>query len=145
MRARGALSPPRGPLASGEGPPSPAGLATVCEPLPPERRSFGLGLAYSGGSLGAALTPLLITPIALRSGWRPTFLLTGLLGLLWMILWVLLRSTGTYPSHTPLVLTPAPTNRWNPNLIATAAIYGLPAAPLAFRLYAAPPYLARVL
>jgi MFS transporter, ACS family, hexuronate transporter len=148
MLGLGGMCLARGLLGFGEGATFPAGLATICETLPPERRSFGLGLAYSGGSLGAALTPLLITPIALRYGWRPTFLLTGLLGLLWMILWVLLRSTGTYRSHTPEVLappTPAPISRWNRNLIATAAIYGLGAAPLAFGLYAAPLYLSRVL
>jgi ACS family hexuronate transporter-like MFS transporter len=148
MLGLGGMCLARGLLGFGEGATFPAGLATVSETLPPERRSFGLGLAYSGGSLGAALTPLLITPIALRYGWRPTFLLTGLLGLFWIALWVFLRSTGTYRSHTPA--TPAPsavaiTTRWNRNLIATAALYGLGAAPLAFGLYAAPLYLSRVL
>ena len=137
----------RGLLGFGEGATFPAGLATVTETLPVEQRSFGLGLAYSGGSLGAALTPLLITPIALRYGWRSTFLLTGLLGLLWVLLWFVLRSTGIYhpapPSPGPQ--QPTTTTRWNRNLLATAAVYGLGAAPLAFGLYAAPLYLSRVL
>jgi ACS family hexuronate transporter-like MFS transporter len=146
MLGLGGMCLARGLLGFGEGATFPAGLATVSETLPLERRSFGLGLAYSGGSLGAALTPLLITPIALRYGWRSTFLLTGFLGLLWIILWVLLRSTGTRRASSPLTPpTPAPISRWNRNLIATAAIYGLGAAPLAFGLYAAPLYLSRVL
>jgi ACS family hexuronate transporter-like MFS transporter len=37
----------RGVLGFGEGATFPAGLATVAETLPIERRSFGLGLAYS--------------------------------------------------------------------------------------------------
>jgi ACS family hexuronate transporter-like MFS transporter len=129
----------RGLLGFGEGATFPAGLATVAETLPLERRSFGLGLAYSGGSLGAALT--------IRYGWRPTFLITALLGLLWILLWLFLRSSGIYRSHTPAIPAQSPiiSNRWNRNLIATAAIYGLGAAPLAFGLYAAPLYLSRVL
>jgi MFS transporter, ACS family, hexuronate transporter len=138
----------RGLLGFGEGATFPAGLATVAETLPPERRSFGLGLAYSGGSLGAALTPLLITPIALRYGWRSTFLLTALLGLVWVLLWIWLRWSGVYRPSKPAsqqVSEPATTGRWNRDLFASAAVYGLGAAPLAFGLYAAPLYLSRVL
>ena len=138
----------RGVLGFGEGATFPAGLATVAETLPPERRSFGLGLAYSGGSLGAALTPLLITPVAMRYGWRSTFLLTALLGLLWVLLWIWLRWSGVYRPHVPVAASASVTTgvrRWNRNLIATAAVYGLGAAPLAFGLYAAPLYLSRVL
>jgi len=143
----------RGVLGFGEGATFPAGLATVTETLPPERRSFGLGLAYSGGSLGAALAPLLITPIALRWGWRATFCMTAALGLLWVVLWIGLRSSGMYRAHVPTereiavaaARTSSAAGRWNRNLFATVAVYGLGAAPLAFGLYAAPLYLSRVL
>ena len=137
----------RGVLGFGEGATVPAGLATVAETMPPERRSFGLGLAYSGGSLGAALAPLVITPIALHYGWRATFVFTALLGLLWVMLWIALRSSGMYRVHlaTDRVVGEQIAGRWNRNLFATIAIYGLGAAPLAFGLYAAPLYLSRVL
>jgi MFS family permease len=135
----------RGVLGFGEGATFPAGLATVAETLPAERRSFGLGLAYSGGSLGAAMAPLLITPIAILYGWRATFVLTAVMGLLWVALWIALRSTGMYRAHTQESLVVHAPHRWNRNLIATALLYGLGAAPLAFGLYAAPLYLSRVL
>jgi ACS family hexuronate transporter-like MFS transporter len=143
----------RGLLGFGEGATFPAGLKTVAETLPAGKRSFGLGVAYSGGSLGAALTPLLITPIAIRYGWRFAFALTALLGLAWIALWLFLRATGWYtaaPSdeYTPTIqqaVPPTATSRWNRNLFAAAAVYGLGAAPLAFGLYAAPLYLTRVL
>src|SRR5579871_3847399 len=87
----------RGVLGFGEGAAFPAGLKTVAETLPLSKRSFGLGIAYSGGSLGAALTPLAITPIALRYGWRYAFALTALLGLAWITLWLILRTpVGTH-------------------------------------------------
>ncbi len=137
----------RGVLGFGEGATFPAGLATVAETMPPERRSFGLGLAYSGGSLGAALAPLVITPIALHYGWRATFVFTAVLGLLWVMLWIALRSSGMYRAHVAAdrVVGEKIAGRWNRNLFATIAIYGLGAAPLAFGLYAAPLYLSRVL
>ena len=139
----------RAVLGFGEGATFPAGLATVVETLPPERRSFGLGLAYSGGSMGTILASLLITPIAVRYGWRATFVFTAALGLMWVLLWIGLRSSGLYRVQTPVVVARAKVERvagrWNRNLFATVAIYGLGAAPLAFGLYAAPLYLSRVL
>ena len=137
----------RGVLGFGEGATFPAGLATVAETMPPERRSFALGLAYSGGSLGAALAPLLITPVALHWGWRATFLLTAVMGLIWILLWVGLRTSGIVGAATPVQRAVASRSvaRWNRDLWATAAVYGLGAAPLAFGLYAAPLYLSRVL
>jgi MFS transporter, ACS family, hexuronate transporter len=147
MVGLGGMCLARGVLGFGEGATFPAGLATVAETLPEARRSFGLGLAYSGGSLGAILAPLLITPIALRYGWRATFYLTMVLGLLWIALWVWLRSSGMYRPGAPAVVlrTLESAGRWNRNLFATVAVYGLGCAPLAFGLYAAPLYLSRVL
>jgi MFS family permease len=139
----------RGVLGFGEGATFPAGLKTVTETLPAEKRSFGLGIAYSGSSLGAALTPLLITPVALRWGWRAAFGVTAVLGVLWIVLWVLLRLSGWYAAPAsaviPVAAEKASTSRWSRNLFAAAAAYGLGAAPLTFGLYAAPLYLTRVL
>jgi MFS transporter, ACS family, hexuronate transporter len=140
----------RGVLGFGEGATFPAGLKTVTETLPEEKRSFGLGVAYSGSSLGAALTPLLITPVAVRWGWRAAFGVTAALGLLWIGLWMVLRVSGWYraPSSSAIAVaktTGVTSSRWSRNLFAAAAVYGLGAAPLAFGLYAAPLYLTRVL
>jgi MFS family permease len=128
----------RGVLGFGEGATFPAGLATVAETMPPERRSFALGLAYSGGSLGAALAPLLITPVAIRYGWRATFVLTAVMGVVWVLLWIALRTSGVLrassASRDQVRVTDETPGRWNRDLFATAAVYGLGAAPLAFGL-----------
>ena len=112
----------------------------------------GLGIAYSGSSLGAALTPLLITPIAIRWGWRAAFGVTAVLGLAWILLWLFLRISGWFVESEDVaeasqeaVSALPETSRWNRNLFAAACAYGLGAAPLAFGLYAAPLYLTRVL
>jgi ACS family hexuronate transporter-like MFS transporter len=74
-------------LGFGEGATFPGGLRTVTSTLGPAQRGRGLGIAYSGGSLGAMLTPLAITPIALVFGWRGAFLATGMAGALWLAWW----------------------------------------------------------
>jgi ACS family hexuronate transporter-like MFS transporter len=135
----------RGILGFGEGATFPAGLKTVTETLPPERRSFGLGLAYSGGSLGALLTPIVITPLALRFGWRSTFILSAAIGFCWIAGWLLLRKFGLYRPVAAVARADRARPQWNRDLFATASIYGLGAAPLAFGLYAAPLYLSRIL
>jgi len=146
----------RGLLGFGEGATFPAGLKTVTETLPAEQRSFGLGLAYSGGSLGALLTPLVITPLALRFGWRSSFVLSAAVGFAWIGGWFLLKGVGLYravlavPRPAGVVSAsgagrPSTRSRWNRDLFATAAVYGLGAAPLAFGLNMGPLYLSRVL
>ena len=77
----------RAALGFGEGATFPGGMRTAMQTLPAEKRSRGIAIAYSGGSLGAIVTPLIITPIAARWGWRAAFLFTGCAGLAWVALW----------------------------------------------------------
>jgi ACS family hexuronate transporter-like MFS transporter len=75
-------------LGLGEGATFPGGFRTATDSLPPDRQGRGMALAYSGASLGAIITPLLVTPIALRFGWRAAFLITGAFGAAWLTLWL---------------------------------------------------------
>src|SRR6185503_10725998 len=77
----------RAALGFGEGATFPGGLRTVVQTLPPEHRGRGLAVAYSGGSMGALITPLVVTPIFLHWGWRGAFWFTGFIGLAWLALW----------------------------------------------------------
>jgi ACS family hexuronate transporter-like MFS transporter len=77
----------RAALGFGEGATFPGGMRTAMQTLPPEKRSRGIAVAYSGGSLGAIVTPLIITPVAAWWGWRAAFVFTGLVGLSWLLLW----------------------------------------------------------
>jgi ACS family hexuronate transporter-like MFS transporter len=129
-------------LGFGEGATFPGGLRAA-QALPPAQRSRGIAVAYSGGSLGAILTPLVVTPIASAYGWRAAFLCTGLAGILWLGLWLVLGHAPPPPTATP---TPAmePAARVSlaePRLWAFIAAYALGALPLGFVLYGAPIYL----
>jgi ACS family hexuronate transporter-like MFS transporter len=74
-------------LGFGEGATFPGGFRTAMDSLPPDRQSRGIAISYSGGSLGAIVTPFLVIPIAGRFGWRSAFLMTGALGFAWLALW----------------------------------------------------------
>ncbi len=77
----------RAALGFGEGATFPGGLRTVVETLPVEERARGVAVAYSGGSLGAVVTPLIVAPIAVHWGWRAAFFFTGFMGASWLVLW----------------------------------------------------------
>jgi ACS family hexuronate transporter-like MFS transporter len=131
-------------LGFGEGATFPGGLRTATQTLPPEQRARGIALAYSGGSLGAILTPLIVTPVALAFGWRAAFLLTGLLGASWLFLWWRLREERALGEATP----PAAGERIRFSDVrfgAFVALYALGALPLGFVLYASPIYLHQAL
>lgn len=77
---------------------TPAAIKTIAAIFPPAQRSSGYGILNAVGSLGAIVTPLLIPLVAMAWGWRAAFLLGGVLGLIWSVLWLLVtrgvRFTG---------------------------------------------------
>jgi ACS family hexuronate transporter-like MFS transporter len=87
-------------LGLGEGATFPGGLRTAVESLPVGLRARGIATAFSGGTLGAILTPLIVIPIALQYGWRAAFLLTGLLGIVWLAIWWLVARPPYLPRRT---------------------------------------------
>jgi ACS family hexuronate transporter-like MFS transporter len=130
----------RAVLGAGEGATFPGGLRTVTQTLSPARRGRGLAIAYSGGSLGAMIAPLVVTPIAARFGWRGAFIFTGILGAVWLVFWRLTTAgvdrTAGVPSELPLGRI------WkHPALWALMSAYALGALPLGFILYDSSLYL----
>lgn len=91
----------RGLLGLGEGAAFPGALRTAVEALPANKQSRGMALGYSGASMGALITPLLVTPIALQYGWRFAFVLTGALGALWVGLWLAVARPPHIAHHVP--------------------------------------------
>jgi len=74
-------------LGIGEGAMFPGGFRTAMDSLPPVKQARGIALAYSGSSIGSILAPLIFTPIAMAYGWRPAFLVTPALALVWLVIW----------------------------------------------------------
>jgi ACS family hexuronate transporter-like MFS transporter len=58
---------------------------------PRNERGWAVALFDSGSSIGAAIAPALVIWLYHQfGGWRPAFLITGMLGFLWLIAWRLL-------------------------------------------------------
>ena len=79
----------RAALAAAETVGTPAAVKSAAVYLPLRERSFALGLGNTAPNIGAILTPLLIPPLALAYGWRAAFIVTGALGFVWLVAWVL--------------------------------------------------------
>ena len=54
-------------------------------PGPERGRAFGIILAAA--QMGGAIAPLLVVPIQIRYGWRASFYLFGILGVVWSAIW----------------------------------------------------------
>ena len=135
----------RAVLGFGEGATFPGGLRTVVQTLPEKLRGRGLAVSYSGGSLGAMITPLIVTPIFLWRGWRAAFWFTGLIGAIWLAWWLVLSrrpDIRMVPRKTTAKGGPGLRDR---SLWAFMCVYALGALPLGFVLYNAALYLARSL
>ena len=75
-------------LALGESANFPAAIKTVSEWFPKKDRAFATGLFNSGSTIGAILAPLLIPWMAIHWGWQWAFIITGLLGIVWLACWL---------------------------------------------------------
>lgn len=65
----------------------PAANKTIAEWFPKKERAFATGLYNSGANIGAVIAPLTVPYIADKWGWEWAFILTGLVGLLWLFFW----------------------------------------------------------
>ncbi|MGE5568709.1 MAG: MFS transporter [Rhodospirillales bacterium] len=134
-------------LGFGEGATFPGGLRTVTQTLEPNLYARGIAVAYSGGSLGAVVTPLILTPIAVWWGWRAGFWFTGMVGASWLALWLVV-------SRRPDVRYAPPARRAetqmrdtprfsDPRLWGFMLAYALCALPIGFVIYGTSIYLSQ--
>jgi MFS transporter, ACS family, aldohexuronate transporter len=75
-------------LGLGEAGNYPAGVKLIAEWFPAEERSFASGIFNSGAAVGAILAPPLLAWIVLSTGWRVAFVVIGLLGFVWLAVWM---------------------------------------------------------
>lgn len=82
-------------LGIGEGLNWPGASKAVAEFFPQEERGTAVAIFDSGSSVGGAIAAIAIPWIALKLGWRYAFAFSGMLGLLWLGLWL-----AVYPRPT---------------------------------------------
>ena len=74
-------------LGAGESANWPGATKAVSEWFPKQERAFATAFFDSGSSIGGAVAPFLILPIYFRWGWRAVFVIPGVLGLFWLLIW----------------------------------------------------------
>src|SRR2546421_663826 len=87
-RGLASLSAFRFVLGFGEAGNWPGAAKTVAEWFPIRERAFGMAIFNSGAAIGSVVAPPLIVWLSLTYGWRTTFIVTGSLGFVWLVLWL---------------------------------------------------------
>lgn len=65
----------------------PAATKAVSEWFLKSERGLATALFDSGSSIGGAIAPFVVLGIYFRLGWRPAFIIPGLLGFVWLAAW----------------------------------------------------------
>ncbi len=77
-------------LGLGEAGNFPAAVKTTAEWFPKKERALATGIFNSGSNVGAIVAPLTVPWIAINYGWQWAFIITGAVGFIWLIFWLLL-------------------------------------------------------
>ncbi len=68
----------------------PSAIKTTAEWFPKKERALATGIFNSGSNVGAIIAPLTVPFIAVAWGWQWAFILTGMIGFIWLVLWLVL-------------------------------------------------------
>jgi ACS family hexuronate transporter-like MFS transporter len=80
----------RAMLGLGEAANFPACIKTIAEWFPKRERAHATGLFNSGANIGAVVAPVTVPWLATAFGWQSAFVITGALGFLWLVGWLVL-------------------------------------------------------
>ncbi len=108
-------------------------MKVVSEWFPERERALAVGVFNSGSMIGSVIAPPCIVVLTMRFGWRAAFLLPGLLGVVWVILWRakyapltthpnVTQAERDYISEGRTASIPAPPSR---ELLARKEVWGL--------------------
>jgi MFS transporter, ACS family, hexuronate transporter len=74
-------------LGIGESGNFPAAIKTVAEWFPKKERALATGIFNAGTNVGAVVAPAVVPWITLQWGWQAAFVITGIVGLVWIAFW----------------------------------------------------------
>jgi len=85
-------------LGLGEAANFPACIKTVAQWFPKRERAQATGIFNAGSNIGAVIAPLTVPWLAVHYGWQSTFIITGAIGLIWLIFWLTMyRAPEAHP------------------------------------------------
>ncbi len=77
-------------LGLGESGNFPAAIKTTAEWFPKKERALSTGIFNAGTNVGALVTPLVVPILVAVWGWYEAFIITGVLGFIWLAFWLLM-------------------------------------------------------
>ncbi len=77
-------------LGLGESGAFPASLKAIADWFPQRERALAAGIFNAGTNLGAIIAPAMVPVLTATWGWRSSFFVTGAVGMLWLIAWLVL-------------------------------------------------------
>lgn len=80
----------RGALGITESGNFPAAIKSTAEWFPKKERALATGIFNSGTNIGAIVAPLTVPFIVAAWGWQWAFILTGAVGIIWLVLWLVM-------------------------------------------------------
>lgn len=87
-RTPGGFAMARFALGLGEAANFPAAIKSVAEWFPKKERALAAGILNAGANVGAIATPIVVPVLAIQLGWQAAFIITGLLGFVWLVAWL---------------------------------------------------------
>ena len=81
--------------------------------FPVKERAFAQGIFNSGAAIGGILSPIILALLAAFMGWKAIFIAIGLIGLLWLIPWLMIYKAKPedHPWLCLLYTSPSPRDR----------------------------------
>ena len=68
----------------------PSAIKSIAEWFPQKERALATGIFNSGTNIGAIVAPLTVPFIAATWGWGWAFIITGALGFIWLLAWIII-------------------------------------------------------
>lgn len=78
----------RASLGLGEGGNFPSAIKATAQWFPKRERAFATSIFNAGTNVGAIVAPAIVPWIAYAYGWQMAFVLAGVAGLLWLLVWI---------------------------------------------------------
>jgi ACS family hexuronate transporter-like MFS transporter len=86
-------------LGAGEAANWPGATKAVSEWFPKSERGLAVAIFDSGSAVGGAIAPVMVIWLYSVSGsWRPAFVVTGVLGIVWLLVWRLVYPSAPIPA-----------------------------------------------
>jgi MFS transporter, ACS family, hexuronate transporter len=100
-------------LGLGEAANFPACIKTVAEWFPKRERALATGIFNSGANIGNIVVPLVVPTLVVLVTWRGAFVVTGALGIVWLVIWLLYynrpeQHRGVSKAELALILSDPP-------------------------------------